>query len=70
MKEQNHNAPSDVAGPDAVDAGHPAGDIEIKPARSVGLRRAVLAGLAVGAGAYAVSLDLATYTVANTTCCG
>lgn len=67
MKEQDHNAPSEAAG---VDAGHPAGDIEIAPARAVGLRRAVLAGLAVGAGAYALSLDLATYTVANTTCCG
>ncbi|MDG4787021.1 hypothetical protein O7626_13955 [Micromonospora sp. WMMD1102] len=70
MKERTHNAQSDVAGPDAVDAGHPVGDIEVKPARSVGLRRAVLAGLAVGAGAYAISLDLATYSVAHTTCCG
>ncbi|MEN3607910.1 hypothetical protein AAH979_00025 [Plantactinospora sp. ZYX-F-223] len=70
MKEQDHHAPSDLTEAAGVDAGHPAGDVELTPARAVGLRRAVLAGLAVGAGAYALSLDLATYTVAHTTCCG
>lgn len=52
------------------DTGDPTGDIELMLGRALSLRRAVLAGLSVTAVAYAASLDLATYTVAYTTCCG
>jgi hypothetical protein len=54
----------------ARDTNDPTGDIEFMPGRALSLRRAVLAGLSVTAVAYAASVDLASYTISNTTCCG
>lgn len=54
----------------ARDTSDPTGDIQLMPGRALSPRRAVLAGLSVAAVAYAASLDLASYTITNTTCCG
>jgi hypothetical protein len=70
MTERVHDTSAGLPEPASADSGHPSGDIELAPGRALSLRRAVLAGLAVSAVAYAASLDLATYTVAHTTCCG
>jgi hypothetical protein len=69
MNENDHEAPVEPGETDDAGTGEPAGDIELAPGRAIGLRRAVLAGLAVSAVAYAASLDLASYAVAHTTCC-